>query len=158
MKIFRIKAIAYLVVGIFILTHMCSLYTAIADCDIEDINAAEVKLKNLLDELDDAKDDRDDEAQAYDDYVDSIGLQYAFGIGAPFAFGLFGGLTTAAGAALLGAAITTIKVSTAIFLCPRMLSFDRVYLHGHLLLHWGCPMLGVVTHGARQQNTRVLTK
>ena len=36
LKVFRIKATAYLVVGIFILTHTCLLYSAIAECNIEE--------------------------------------------------------------------------------------------------------------------------
>ena len=42
--LFRVKTTAYVVVMVFILTHICLLCSSIAECGIVDIDAADLKI------------------------------------------------------------------------------------------------------------------
>ena len=104
------KSIVYFVISTFVLTHICFLSSSIAECGIEDIDAANAELDRLYDERDKAERKKDAAAAAYSNYVDTIGTQYLVGMGVPGAIGLLGGPVGAGAGLLIGGTITTIKV------------------------------------------------
>ena len=111
MNVFRMKSIAYVVVSLFVLMQICVLSSAIAECGIEDIDAAYSELDGLYKDQDEAERELEAAQRAYDNYVDTIVTQYLVGMGAPGLIGLLGGPVTAGFGALVGAILTTVKVS-----------------------------------------------